>query len=699
MSQPNHPEIRRNRLGAQSSPYLLQHATNPVDWYPWGPEAFARAQAEDKPILLSIGYSACHWCHVMAHESFEDAATAQVMNDLFVNVKVDREERPDLDKLYQLAHQMLTQRGGGWPLTMFLSPHDQRPFFGGTYFPKTPRSGMPAFTDLLHRVSDFYRSRREDIAQQGIALDEAFRHMRPTAADPALELTHAPIEIARNRLAEIFDAEQGGFGSAPKFPHAANLEMLLKKWRASASSAEPDLHSLYMVSLTLNRMADGGIHDHLSGGFARYSVDRYWMIPHFEKMLYDNAVLLNLYAQAASATGEPLFRETALKTAQWMRNEMQGSSGGFFSSIDADSEGHEGKFYVWDKVELAAHLTDREARVFELRFGFDQPPNFEGQWHLHVHRSIESIAESTQLDVSEVSNLLESARAKLLEARNRRIAPTVDEKVLTSWNALVIAAMATTSRLLVQPECAASARRSLECIRTNLFSDGRLLAVFKDGHANFPAYLDDYAFLLMATLEVLQLQWQTQDFAFAVELADSLLDHFENRDDGGFFFTADDHEALIHRAQSAADEALPAGSAIAAQALTRLGLLLGDTRYLDSAARTLRSAWPALEQHPQAHATMLMALDDHLDPPQIVIIRGAADEIARWQSTLNQLYAPKRLVFAIPHDAAGLPEALATKTALEDTVAYVCRGTTCSAPVRSLAALMALTGGSPNSAS
>jgi uncharacterized protein YyaL (SSP411 family) len=689
MSQPNRPAAPRNRLAAQSSPYLLQHAANPVDWYPWGPEAFAHAQAEDKPILLSIGYSACHWCHVMAHESFEDETTAQVMNDLFVNVKVDREERPDIDKLYQLAHQMLTQRGGGWPLTMFLSPHDQRPFFGGTYFPKTPRFGMPAFTDLLHRVSAFYRSRREDIAQQGAALDEAFRHMRPAAADSTTELTQTPIELARNRLAEIFDAEQGGFGPAPKFPHAGNLEMLLKKWRASASSAEPDLHSLYMVSLTLNRMAEGGIQDHLGGGFARYSVDRYWMIPHFEKMLYDNAVLLSLYAQAASATGEPLFRETALKTAQWMRNEMQGSHGGFFSSIDADSEGHEGKFYVWDKTQLAAHLSGREAQVFELRFGFDQPPNFEGQWHLHVHRSIESIAESTGFEAGEITHLIDSARGKLLDARKQRIAPAIDEKILTSWNALAITGMATTSRLLAQPECANSALRSLDCIRANLMRDGRLLAVFKDGHANFAAYLDDYAFLLMATLEVLQLEWRTDDLSLAVQLADALLDHFENKEHGGFFFTADDHESLIHRAQT-----LPAGSAIAAQALMRLGLLLGDTRYLDSAARTLRSAWPALEQHPQAHATMLMALDDHLDPPQIVIIRGAADEIARWQSSLNQLYAPKRLVFAIPRDAASLPAALATKASLEGTVAYVCRGTTCSAPVRSLAALMALTGGS-----
>jgi uncharacterized protein len=693
MSHPNDAEAPRNRLAEQASPYLLQHATNPVDWYPWGPEAFARAEAEDKPILLSIGYSACHWCHVMAHESFEDEATAQVMNELFVNVKVDREERPDLDKLYQLAHQMLTQRGGGWPLTMFLSPHDQRPFFGGTYFPKTPRFGMPAFTDLLHRVSEFYRSRREDIAQQGAALEEAFRHMHPAAADPATELTSAPIEMARNQLAEIFDAEQGGFGSAPKFPHAGNLELLLRTWRASASSSEPDLHSLYMVSLTLNRMAEGGIHDHLSGGFARYSVDRYWMIPHFEKMLYDNALLLNVYAQAASATGEPLFRDTALRTAHWMQNDMQAPQGGFFSSTDADSEGHEGKFYVWDKAELATVLNEREREIFELRFGFDQPANFEGQWHLHIHRSIDAIAESTGLDVTEIANLLASARAKLLEVRNQRIAPGRDEKILTAWNALAIGSMATTGRLLARPDCARGAVRALDFIRTNLCRDGRLLAVYKDGRAKFPAYLDDYAFLLMSALDVLQLQWRSSDLTFAIQLADALLDHFENQEDGGFFFTADDHERLIHRPQSSADEALPAGSAVAAQALTRLGLVLGNTRYLDAAARTLRAAWHALEQHPQAHATMLMALDDHLDPPQIVIIRGAATEISQWQSSLNQLYAPKRLVFGIPHDATDLPEALATKAALDQTVAYVCRGTTCSAPVRSLAALIALTGG------
>jgi uncharacterized protein YyaL (SSP411 family) len=686
------PSPRANRLARESSPYLLQHANNPVDWYPWGPEALELAKRENKPILLSIGYSACHWCHVMAHESFEDEATAAVMNELFVNIKVDREERPDLDKIYQLAHQLLTQRGGGWPLTMFLSPHDQRPFFGGTYFPKDARHGMPSFTDLLRRVSEFYRARGEDITAQGAALTEAFGHLTPAPAADDTQLTAEPFDAARAMLAAGFDADHGGFGPAPKFPHPMNIDWLLRRWRATAATAEPDLHSLYMATLTLNRMAEGGLYDHLGGGFARYSVDRFWMIPHFEKMLSDNGQLLRIYAQAAIATGDPLFRDTAIGTARWIMQEMEAPAGGYWASLDADSEGHEGKFYIWDSAAVRELLTSDEADVFVRRFGLDQPANFEGRWHLHVQRSIDEIAAELKLGAETVEARIETAKRKLLAERNTRVRPGCDTKVLTAWNALAISGLLVAGRTLQEPEYVRSALRTLDFIRANAFAGGRLLAVYAEGRARFPAYLDDYAFLLDATLEALQTQWRSQDLQFAIALADALLAHFEDAA-GGFFFTADDHEQLIHRYKTFTDEAIPAGNAIAAQALARLGYLLGEMRYLDAAERTLRAAWAALDQHPQAHTAMLVALEEYLDPPEIVIVRGRGSELAQWQNALDQIYAPKRLVFAIPAGAPDLPNSIATKPAEIEPVAYVCRGATCSQPIRSLAALAAVTSG------
>lgn len=688
MHSPN--SAHRNRLAGETSPYLLQHASNPVDWYPWGSEALERAAREDKPVLLSIGYSACHWCHVMAHESFEDPASAAVMNELFVNIKVDREERPDLDKIYQLAQQMLTQRSGGWPLTMFLAPGTQRPFFGGTYFPNEPRHGMPAFTDLLRRVSEFYRTRREDIARQSEALQQAFEEMSPPAAAAEEPLTLEPLAVARARLAEEFDPQFGGFGSAPKFPHPTNIEFLLRQWRATAAGDAPDLHSLYMATLTLKRMAEGGIYDQLGGGFSRYSVDQHWMIPHFEKMLYDNGQLLRIYSNAALATGEPAFKRVAAETAEWIVRDMQAPGGGYWSTLDADSEGHEGKFYVWDAAQVRELLPSAAYEVLARRFGLDRPPNFEGVWHLHVYRSEEDVATELGIDVAQAEQHLAGARKVLLDTRSARVWPGRDEKILTSWNGLAIAGMAVAARVLARADLAESATRAVDFIRERLWRDGRVLAVHKDGQSRFPAYLDDYAFLLDGLLELLQTRWRSADLQLATALADALLDHFEDPQAGGFFFTADDHEQLMHRSKSFADEAVPAGNAIAAQALRRLGLLLGETRYLDATARTLRAAWTALQHYPHAHAATLVALAEHLDPLEIVIVRGPREEAEQWRDTLVKKYSPMRLVFAIPSDAAELPAALADKHALAVTVAYICRGMTCSEPVRTLPSLLAL---------
>jgi uncharacterized protein YyaL (SSP411 family) len=684
-----HSDGTKNRLAKETSPYLQQHATNPVDWYAWGPEAFEKARATGKPVLLSVGYSACHWCHVMAHESFEDPATAEVMNELFVNIKVDREERPDIDKIYQFAHQVLTQRGGGWPLTMFLTHDDQKPFFGGTYFPDTARYGMPAFTQLLKRVSKYYTEQKEELRAQNATLMDVFGDLTPAPAESGMTLTRAPLEGARAQLNDTFDKRYGGFGGAPKFPHPGSLDRLLHHWHDTAVSQTPDLHALFMSTLTLTRMAEGGLYDQLGGGFARYSVDQFWMIPHFEKMLYDNGALLASYAEAALATGEPLFKRIATETGEWLLREMQDhssndQSGGFYSAYDADSEGHEGKFYVWTREEVQSALTPLEWAVFSRRFGFDEAANFEGAWHCHVFVSVEQIAKEQKLEPALVEKELDSARAKLLTLRSKRVWPGLDDKILTSWNALAIRGLALAARNLEEPRFAEAAEHALAFIRENLWRDGRLLATSKDGVSHLNAYLDDYAYLAQALLEMLQLRWRNEDVAWLREIVGVMLDHFEDKQLGGFFFTSDDHEQLIHRSKSFSDDAIPAGNGIGARALIRAGYLLGETRWLEAAERTLRAGWLAINRFPHGHMSLLEALDEYLTPPAIVIIRGEAAEALRWSVELGKLYSPHRLIFAIPAQMDGLDAAVADKKAGDGTRAYLCRGSTCSAPVESL---------------
>ncbi len=678
----------RNRLAGETSPYLLQHAANPVDWYPWGAAALEMAKELDRPILLSIGYSACHWCHVMAHESFEDQATADVMNRLFVNIKVDREERPDLDKVYQIAHQVLAQRGGGWPLTMFLAPDDLTPYFGGTYFPKQARYGMPAFTELLERVATFYRDSRDNVRSQNAALRGVFTGLVPPAAEPGASLTRAPLAAGRLELEAGFDDQYGGFGSAPKFPHPASIERLLRDWQATSTSPEPDLQALYMATLTLKRMAEGGLYDQLGGGFSRYSVDPHWMIPHFEKMLYDNGPLLALCAQASVATGDDFFRRIANETAAWVTREMQSAEGGFYSTLDADSEGHEGRFYVWNRAEVESLLPPDEHRVLARRYGLDREPNFEGAWHLHCYVAIEQITEELGLEPAAVTALLDSGRAQLLVVRERRVRPGRDDKVLAGWNGLMIRGLAISGRLLGEAAHVEAATRAADFLRRNCWRDGQLLAVWKDGAARFPAYLDDYAFLLDGLLELLQTRWRSEDLAFARDLADALLAKFMDRERGGFWFTAEGLNPPLHRPKGFADEATPSGNGIAALALARLGWLLAETRYLDAAEATLRGGWASLQRVPQAHTALLNALDEQLNPGEIVVIRGPADAAKAWAAALATLYAPRRQVFAIPADATDLPDALASKHVREGTVAYVCQGPQCSEPIAELPRLI-----------
>jgi len=665
-----------NRLAQETSPYLRQHAGNPVQWHPWDAQALELAATTNKPIVLSVGYSACHWCHVMAHECFEDEATAELMNQLFVNIKVDREERPDLDKIYQQAHQLIAQSPGGWPLTVFLTPDTHLPIFSGTYFPR------PMFKQVLERVDEFYRTHGNDITNHGKALKAAFDRLTHTigAAEPALSA--APLELARVRLADSFDKEFGGFGQAPKFPHSTNIETLLDRWRATAGDASPNLSALYMATLTLTRMAEGGLYDQLGGGFFRYSVDDQWTIPHFEKMLYDNAALLSVYADAYAATGEPLFARIAAETADWVIRDMQDPNGGYYATLDADAEGVEGKFYLWTPDDFAAALEADENALAAQRFGLTQPPNFENHaWHLIAAAPIEAL--TSRASPATVTQVLDSARAKLLAVRSNRVWPGRDEKVIGAWNGLMIGAMAKAARILERDDLLDSAERALAFIKRELWSGGRLRATYMLGEARHAGYLDDYAFLAHGTLELLRARWNTAHLSFATELADTLLDQFEDGA-GGFFFTAHDHEALIHRPKPFADEAVPAGNGIAAQVLLALGHLLGERRYIDAAERTLKAAWPALEEYPHAHGALLKGLAATLEPHTIIVVRGPSTEITGWQRFLNAGYHPDRLTFAIGDDVGDLPGLLAERKSTGATVAYLCRGTTCDAPIDSL---------------
>ncbi len=678
-----------NRLGEETSPYLLQHADNPVDWYPWGDEAWAKARAENKPVLLSVGYSACHWCHVMAHESFENPDIAAVMNEHFVNIKVDREERPDIDGIYQTAHQLIARRPGGWPLTMFLHPQDQRPFFGGTYFPDQPRHGMPAFPELLSRVAEYYRDRQDEIRETGVALLQAFERLEPGEPSGAEVLQRGPLDAARESFLEQFDSHHGGFGSAPKFPHTTSLERLLRHWRDSAHGAEPDTQALFAVALSLTRMAEGGVYDQLGGGFFRYAVDADWTIPHFEKMLYDNGPLLALYAQMWLVSADEIFRRVANETADWAIRDLRAPGGAFFSTLDADSDGEEGRFYVWKPEQAQGLLEAEEYAVLAASFGLDQPANFDGHWHLRLMQSLEDSARAAGLNISAAQRLLDSARSKLLAAREARSWPGRDEKILVSWNALTIRGLAIAARALHRDDLATAAAHALDFIRNELVVKDRLFAVYKDGCARLPAYLDDHAFLLDATLELLQACWSTEHLQFALWLAERLLAEFEDSERGGFYFTGAQHEDLMHRSRRMSDESLPSGNAVAALALNRLGHLLGETRYLDAAERTLRAAWPALAEFPHGHASMLHALEEYLEPPVSVILRGEPDELHSWLGELNGHYAPRRQVFGIPTDAQVLPGLLAERRPGDATRAYLCRGTRCLAPIDSLAALAA----------
>jgi uncharacterized protein YyaL (SSP411 family) len=656
-----------NQLAGETSPYLLQHAHNPVNWWAWSEQALTAARDSDRPILLSIGYSACHWCHVMAHESFEDADVAAVMNDLFVNIKVDREERPDLDQVYQAAHQLLTGRPGGWPLTLFLTP-DGTPFFAGTYFPKTPRHGLPGFPDLCRQIAEIHRTRPQAVADQNRSLRAALTTISNPAADAhadAIELDTAAIDVCRDLLLRQVDFRFGGFGGAPKFPHATDIAFLLRR------GAHGDMRAREAAVTTLTRMAEGGLYDQLGGGFYRYSVDERWEIPHFEKMLYDNGPLLGLYADAWALTAEPLFARVVEETVTWVEREMQLADGGFASSLDADSEGEEGRYYLWDPDQVRALLTAEEWAIVSRHWGLDGPPNFENErWHLRVAKPL----------ADDDAKALAAARAKLLARREQRIRPGCDDKVLTAWNALMIEGLARAARVFGRTDWLASARRAMDFLLRELRQDGRLLATWRAGRAHLPAYLDDHAFLLAALIELMQADFRPADLATAMELAQTLIARFEDSEHGGFFFTAHDHEVLIQRPKPGDDNSLPAGNAVAARSLLRLGALVADARYVEAAERTLRLFRPSLSNRGAGVATLLMALEEAIAPLPTAILRGPADQVADWAKRLAHTPGADALVLPLPNGLGPLPSML-DKPASTGVNAWVCSGVTCMAPI------------------
>ena len=693
-----------NRLAHESSPYLRQHADNPVDWWPWGEAALAAAREQNKPILLSIGYAACHWCHVMAHESFEDAATAQVMNARYINIKVDREERPDLDKVYQLAHQALTRRGGGWPLTMFLDPHDLLPFYAGTYFPPSPRYNMPAFVQVLEGVRAWFDDKPDEVRSQNASL-AAFlaQHGRDTAHSDTLD--DAPIRNGFERIAAAFDAVNGGHSGAPKFPHASEIELLLavaaNAQSTFADDAEVRSRAQSMAELSLLRMAQRGLADHLGGGFFRYCVDAEWSIPHFEKMLYDNAQLLPLYAwtsrrqeaEANETTGDAsrtaaVFHDTVISCAGWLARDLQAPGGGFWSSWDADSEGEEGRYYVWQADAVRNALNESEWTIAAAYYGLDQAPNFEGEaWHLLVARPLAEVAAEHGIDPGEAQKRLTQIQNKLLAQRELRTRPALDDKILTAWNALAIAGAARAARWMREAPLLAEAESALDFLYANAWRDGRLYASHARGVTRFAAYLDDHAFLLDALLAMLQVRWSRRDLDGAIALADALIEHFEDAEHGGFFFTAHDAETLPQRPKPWMDESLPSGNGIAARALLKLGHLLGEIRYLDAAERTLRAAWPTLVELPHACCTLLLALDEFLHPPTHVVLRINDDELPHWRDALAQVEPSHGAIYRIPALDDPLPGTLDAQTHRAGGVAYICQGTQCLPPTTDPAVL------------
>jgi uncharacterized protein len=665
-----------NRLINETSPYLLQHAHNPVEWYPWGPEALERARNEDKPILLSIGYSACHWCHVMAHESFEDEQTARIMNENFICIKVDREERPDLDSIYMNVAQMLTGHGG-WPMTAFLTP-SLKPFYVGTYFPPEDRHRLPAFARVLLTMAEHYRTRRDEVTSSADNITSELRRLNQFVAKESM-LTTETLNQAFSVLSSNFDARSGGFGGAPKFPPSMTLMFLLRHHKRTNSQA-----ALEMVEVTLGKMASGGIYDQLGGGFHRYSVDELWLIPHFEKMLYDNALLTRAYLYAYQATKRPFYKRIAEETLEYIVRDMTDRSGGFYSAEDADSEGEEGKFYAWSRQEVIEELGE-EGELFCDYFDVTPTGNFEhGKSVLNIPKSLEEFAVDRGLSVDQLSRSIASSRKKLYYRREERIRPGKDDKILTAWNAMMLTAFAEAANILGRDDYRQVAVRNADFILENLMRDGRLLRTFKNGQAKLNAYLEDYAYLIEGLLAVYEASFDIRYFESARRLADTMIAQFWDEDHSGFFYTSADHEELIARTKDYFDNATPSGNSVAALALLKLWHLTQNLTYHRSAAAILRTAREPMSRFASAFGYMLSALDFYLSQPKEIALVGNPDshEIRLFIEQIYARYLPDKVIaLAAPDDESRSIELTKGRPAVDNKpTAYVCREYTCLAP-------------------
>jgi uncharacterized protein YyaL (SSP411 family) len=687
-----HPST--NRLARETSPYLRQHAHNPVDWYPWGDEALRRARELDRPIFLSIGYSACHWCHVMEHESFENDEIARLLNEHFVSIKVDREERPDLDQIYMASVQMLTG-AGGWPMSVFLTPQ-LRPFTGGTYFPPDDRYGRPGFKRVLETIAGWWTTRRAEIDAAAEQITEQVRHIGQL---PDADGTLGPhlLRQAADVLHRAFDPLAGGFGQAPKFLHSMDLRLLLRVARRFH-----DEQAMHLARFTLEKMALGGIYDQLGGGFARYSTDARWLVPHFEKMLYDNALLTLTYVEAFQATGEPLFRTVVRETLDWVLREMTSAEGPFYSTLDADSEGQEGKFYVWTANEID-QLLGPDAALFSRVYGVEQ----QGNWHdphghgpeganiLHLSTSTAQSARQENLDEDELRRRLDASRHKLFEARSRRVRPGLDDKALTAWNGLMIAAFAQAAQALDEPRYAQAAARAADFVLTRMRTpDGRLLRTWSHGHdAKLNGYLEDYSFLIDALVNLYEATFDPRWIDEALRLADVMVVQFWDSADGGFFFTGRDHESLIARGKDPHDNATPSGNSMAVTGLLRLVKLTGRGDLWQKAERTLRLYSGLLASHPYVAGQMLVALDFYLGPVKEIAIIGDTEmeETRRVLQTVRRGFRPDQVI-ALRLPSATAPASLpllADKTSHGAVTTYVCQDFACQAPLVGAAAVEA----------
>jgi uncharacterized protein YyaL (SSP411 family) len=667
------PAKYTNKLIDETSPYLLQHAHNPVNWYPWGDEAFDRARTESKPLLVSIGYSACHWCHVMEHESFEDEATARIMNENFINIKVDMEERPDVDQIYMTFVQLTTGRGG-WPMTVFLTP-DKLPFFGGTYYPPAPRYGVPSFQQILISISEAYRDRREEILHSANDILTELRRVTVTDASPN-SFSHDLLDSAFESFSRSFDAKNGGFGGAPKFPPSMSLDFLMRYWKRTGSD-----RALEMVHTTARKMAAGGIYDQLGGGFHRYSVDAVWLVPHFEKMLYDNAQLIRIYLHLFQITHEEFYRRVAVETLEYVRREMLGATGGFYSTQDADSEGEEGKFFVWSPAETEAALGQSDAQIFNFFYDVSDDGNFEGKNILNVPFTIDAAARALRIETNELEAILKRGRRLLFTERERRVKPNRDEKVITAWNGLMLTAFAEAAAVLDNKEYLSVAKQNAEFLLKDLRKNGRLLRTWKDGRAKLDAYIEDYANLADGLLELFQVSGDMTYLDEARALADTMIQQFWDEENGGFYFTSNDHEELIVRNKDVTDNATPSGNSVAADVLLKLSKITGQDSYERYATKVLSIAAAQAGRYPQGFGRALSAMEFALQPTkEIVLIGDLEGTLARevWDT-----YLPFKVVVSTesPQSTAAIP--LLQERGLVDSrpTAYVCENMVCQRPV------------------